>query len=78
MGNKLNTMGKTRVCFGINYTNYAIDAVIGEMDSDVIPGLDFMIAHSVKVDVKGMIINLNGKPYSVKCAKNRLKQSSCV
>ena len=64
-GNKLNTMGKTRVCFDINDTNYAIDAVIAEMDVDVILGLDFMIAHSVKVDVEGLIINLNGKPCSV-------------
>ena len=67
-GNKLNTMGKTRVCFGINDTNYAIAAVIDEMDVDVILGLDFMIAYSVKVDIEGMIINLNGKPCSVKCA----------
>ena len=68
-GNKLNTMGKTRVCFEINDTSCAMDVVIAEkMDVDVIMGLDFMIAHSVKVDIEGMAININGKTCSVKQA----------
>ena len=66
--NKLTTMGRTRVCFDINDTRCAMDVVIAEMDVDVILGLDFMIAHHVKVDIEGMAININGKTCSVKQA----------
>ena len=51
-GNKLNMMGRTRVCFDINDTRCAMDVVIAEMDVDVILGLDFMIAHHIKVDIR--------------------------
>ena len=67
-GNKLNTLGKTRVCFEINNTSLAMDVVIAEMDVDVILGLDFMIAHNVKVDVQDMAMNVNGKLSSLKQA----------
>ena len=64
-GNKLNTMGKTRLCFVINDTSCAMDVVIAEMDVDAILGLDFMISHNVKVDVRGMVMNINGKSCSL-------------
>ena len=64
-GNKLNTMGKTRLCLVINDTSCAMDVVIAEMDVDAILGLDFMISHNVKVDVRGMVMNINGKSCSL-------------
>ena len=51
-GDVLSTMGKIEVSFVINGISCPTDVVVAVMDIDAIIGLDFMITHSLLVDIK--------------------------
>ncbi|MCG8048186.1 MAG: reverse transcriptase family protein, partial [Candidatus Thiodiazotropha endolucinida] len=72
-GNTLDTKGKTSVDFEINSISCPTDVVIAEMDVDAILGLDFMLAHSVTVNVEGMVICIKGK----KCPMTKSGKIGC-
>lgn len=67
-GTPLIVKGKTCVSLTIGGNSYEVDAIVADIENDVMMGLDFMQRHKCTIDVVNNLLTIAGKEFGLNCS----------